>query len=410
MENKPLLNTNIRWFLAGMVLANIAGQMAYSTLSLYMLDLGASVTQVGLVYTLASLVPMVLQIFGGWLSDTIGRLRVIAFGSSVAVFGYFIFSIAPSWEWILLGLSVEFVSNSVVGPSFNAYISEQSDESQRGRVYGLTSSIYMTVTVIGPALAGFLAYRFGFKPMMSVAFAFYLSATLLRIWMAIREHFEKKGAELPKFSDFKIQIKGIFALLFSGGVLTCIWVTDAVGDTSYNLVGELFPIYLSRVGSLNVEQIGWVNSARGLAIIAASFAAGWLVDKISERAVIVGGFLLQGIAIVSILYADNYAAFITSMLIFGLGTAGLIPAYESLISKVVPESKRGLAFGFFGTTLGILSLPMPWLGAQMWERFTPQTPFWFSVIACLISMPIAWFKFVIKDNQLVDTQINNGLP
>jgi MFS family permease len=122
-----------------------------------------------------------------------------------------------------------------------------------------------------------------------------------------------------------------------------------------------------------------------------------------ERAVIVGGFLLQGIGIVSILYAGNYAAFIMSMLIFGLGTAGLMPAYESLISKVVPESKRGLAFGFFGTTLGILSLPMPWLGAQMWERFTPQTPFWFSVIACAISIPIAWFKFVIKDNRLSGT-------
>ena len=154
---------------------------------------------------------------------------------------------------------------------------------------------------------------------------------------------------------------------------------------------------------MNLEQIGWVNSARGLAIIAAPFAAGWLVDKISERAVIVGGFLLQGIGIVSILYAGNYAAFIMSMLIFGLGTAGLMPAYESLIFKVVPESKRGLAFGFFGTTLGILSLPMPWLGAQMWERFTPQTPFWFSVIACAISIPIAWFKFVIKNNQPADT-------
>ena len=69
MENKPLLNTNIRWFLAGMVLANIAWQMAFSTLSLYMLDLGEGVAQVGLIYTLASLVPMVLQIFGGWLSQ-----------------------------------------------------------------------------------------------------------------------------------------------------------------------------------------------------------------------------------------------------------------------------------------------------------------------------------------------------
>jgi MFS family permease len=120
------------------------------------------------------------QIFGGWLSDTIGRLRVIALGSSIAVFGYLIIALAPSWEWVLLGLSVEYISNSVVGPSFGAYISEQSDETQRGRVFGLTSSIYMTVTVIGPALAGLLAFRFNFKLMMTVALAFYFAATVLR--------------------------------------------------------------------------------------------------------------------------------------------------------------------------------------------------------------------------------------
>jgi MFS family permease len=300
---------------------------------------------------------------------------------------------------VLIGLSVEYVSNSMVGPSFNAYISEQSDESQRGRVYGLTSSIYMTVTVIGPALAGFLAYRFGFKPMLGVAFGFYLAATLLRLWMITREHFEaKKNAKKPTFAGFKNQVGAMFTLLFAGGILTWIWVTDAVGDTSSNLIGDLFPIYLQKIGALNLSQIGIVNSARGVSIIAMSFVAGWLVDRISERAVIVGGFVLQGIGLVLILFANSYAGFILSMLIFGLGTAGIIPAYDSLISKIVPESRRGLAFGLFGTTLGILSLPMPWIGAQLWERISPQTPFWFSVLACLISIPIAWWKFIVPKN------------
>ena len=53
LKNKPLLNANLRWFLAGMILANIAGQMLYSMLSLYMINLGAQVADVGLVFTLA---------------------------------------------------------------------------------------------------------------------------------------------------------------------------------------------------------------------------------------------------------------------------------------------------------------------------------------------------------------------
>ncbi len=404
MRNKSIINLNLRWFLAGMIFANIAGQMAYSMLSLYMLDLGASVAQVGLAFTLASLVPMVLQIFGGWLSDTIGRLRVIAMGSSIAVFGYLIFAFAPSWQWVLIGLSVEYVSNSVVGPSFGAYISEQSTKETRGRVFGLSSGIYQTVTVIGPALAGFLAYQFNFQLMMRVAFGFYLAATILRVWMATNERFAPlKEASKPTFSGFKAQLTAIFALLLGGGVLTWIWVTDAVGDTSYNLIGQLFPIYLSDIGKINVQQIGIVNAAIGITAIIAAPLAGSLVDKFSERAAIVTGFALNGLGIFTLLNSTSYAGFILAMCFFGIGNGSLMPAYESLISKVVPESKRGMAFGFFGTTLGILSLPMPWIGAQLWERFTPQTPFWFAVAANIISIPIAWFKFKIRDSQPVES-------
>lgn len=401
MNNKPIINKNLRWFLAGMIFANIAGQMAYSMLSLYMLKLGASVAQVGLVFTLASLVPMALQIFGGWLSDTIGRLRVMAIGSSIAVFGYLIFAFAPNWQWILIGLSIEYISNSVVGPSFGAYISEQSTEESRGRVFGITSSIYQTVTVIGPALAGFLAYQFSFPLMMRVAFGFYLTATILRVWMATNERFApSKDAAKPTFSGFKEQLVSILTLLLAGGVLTWIWVTDAVGDTSYGLINQLFPIYLSDIGKLNVQQIGIVNAAIGVTAIIAAPLAGSLVDKFGERAAIITGFALNGLGLFTLLNSYNYAGFILAMCFFGLGTGSLMPAYESLISKVVPESKRGLAFGFFGTTLGILSLPMPWIGAQLWERFTPRTPFWFAVTANMISIGIAWFKFKLRDSEL----------
>lgn len=401
MNTKPIINKNLRWFLTGMIFANIAGQMAYSMLSLYMLKLGASVAQVGLVFTLASLVPMALQIFGGWLSDTIGRLRVMAIGSSIAVFGYLIFAFAPNWQWILIGLSIEYISNSVVGPSFGAYISEQSTEESRGRVFGITSSIYQTVTVIGPALAGFLAYQFSFPLMMRVAFGFYLTATILRVWMATNERFApSKDAAKPTFSGFKEQLVSILTLLLAGGVLTWIWITDAVGDTSYGLINQLFPIYLSDIGKLNVQQIGIVNAAIGVTAIIAAPLAGSLVDKFGERAAIITGFALNGLGLFTLLNSYNYAGFILAMCFFGLGTGSLMPAYESLISKVVPESKRGLAFGFFGTTLGILSLPMPWIGAQLWERFTPRTPFWFAVTANMISIGIAWFKFKLRDSEL----------
>jgi MFS family permease len=395
-NQNPFLNINLRWFLLAMILANIAGQMAYSMLSLYLIDLGASVSQVGLVFTVASLIPMGLQIFGGWFSDTIGRLRAIAIGSSISVFGYLLFFISPSWEWILLGLCVEYISNSFVGPSFAAYIAEQSSEGERGRVFGVTRGIYMVVTVIGPMLAGLLVQHFDFRQMLKIAFVFYAMATLVRIWMATAERFKPmRPPEKPTLRRLATQFKDIFTLLFAGGILTWIWITDAIGDTTYNLTGELFPIYLLQIGKLSVEQIGLLGSVWGLASILGSFLGGWLTDKRNERTIISGGFLLLTLGLVAMILSRSLLAFIGARFLNGLGVGVLMPAYDSLISKIIPEDKRGLAFGFFGTSLGILSLPMPWIGAQLWDTFSPQTPFWVTVVACAISIPIVWTKFVI---------------
>jgi MFS family permease len=402
-----LLNINLRWFLLAMILANIAGQMAYSMLSLYLIELGASVSQVGVVFTVASLVPMVLQIFGGWFSDTVGRLRAIALGSVFAVFGYLLFFISPSWEWVMLGLCVEYISNSFVGPSFGAYIAEQSDESSRGRVFGLSRGIYMVVTVIGPALAGLLAYHFNFRIMLMVALIFYTLATVVRAWMALAERFKPvRTSEKPTLLGLSTQLKFMFGLLFAGGILTWIWITDAIGDTSYNLTGELSPIYLSDIGKLTLEQIGLLGSAWGIASITGSFLGGWLTDKRSERTIIAGGFLVVTFGLVLMVLAHSPLAFLSSRILSGFGSGLLMPAYDSLISKVVPEERRGLAFGFFGTSLGILSLPMPWIGAQLWEHFTPQTPFWVTAVACSITIPIAWYKFILPIIQVKNPDEN----
>jgi MFS family permease len=143
------------WFLFAMILANIAGSMTNLLMPLYLTDLGASVGQVGLVFTLTSVVILLLQILGGWISDSIGRLRAIAIGSVGGVLGFLFMLLAPSWQWMLLALSVNQIPYALVGPSFSAFIAENSTDENRGKVYGLTSTIYQVVGVIGPPLGGF---------------------------------------------------------------------------------------------------------------------------------------------------------------------------------------------------------------------------------------------------------------
>ena len=76
-KKERLLSPILLAFMGTMILANIAAQMIMPLESLYVQDLGASVEQIGLFFTIAAIAPLFLQIFGGWLSDRWGRKPAI---------------------------------------------------------------------------------------------------------------------------------------------------------------------------------------------------------------------------------------------------------------------------------------------------------------------------------------------
>jgi MFS family permease len=71
----------------------------------------------------------------------------------------------------------------------------------------------------------------------------------------------------------------------------------------------------------------------------------------------------------------------------------MTPAYQSLISKAVPKKVRGTAFGLFSSSLGLVSLPAPWIGGELWEKVSPRFPFMITVVVSFLSVIPAWLKF-----------------
>jgi DHA1 family multidrug resistance protein-like MFS transporter len=394
MIKNSLLTPLMRWFLFAMILANIAGTMTNILMPIYLTELGASVGQVGMVFTLTSVVILLLQVMGGWISDSIGRLRAIAIGSLGGVLGFLFMLWAPSWQWMLLALSVTQIPYALVGPSFSAFIAENSSVENRGRVYGITDTIYQVVGVVGPPLGGFLAGLYGFKFMLLVATGFYFSSAVLRIWMArtMRSPGESEPRQLS-LDSFKQSMRLIWTIMIGGGVVTWIFLTDGVRDVAFRLSGELEPLYLEQVIGLSLVQIGLLGSFFSGAMMITPLLSGRLADRYGERVPISAGFLIMFVAFMVFLQGSTYPAFILTWALFGIGVGLFSPAYQSLISKVVPQGLLGTFSGLFQSSLGFISLPAPWIGALLWERFFPRLPFLITAIVSLVTVIPAWLKF-----------------
>ena len=89
--------------------------------------------------------------------------------------------------------------------------------------------------------------------------------------------------EKLSFSSLKTNLVSMFGLIFSGGLITWMLVTDGMRDISFQFSENLFPVYMQEVGGLSLQQIGWVMSFFGLAMMLTTIPGGWLSDKAGER-------------------------------------------------------------------------------------------------------------------------------
>ena len=400
IKKQPLLSGILILFLTAMIFANIGGNMYEGLMPLYLKELKADITDIGLFFTLAQIVPLFLQILGGWVSDSLGRLRAIAIGSVFGLLGFIPLVLADTWHWLLIATAVGAIARALVGPSFDAFIAEHSTEENRGKVYGISQAIFMIVTVVGPPLGGWLTGAYGFKLMLFIAGVFYAIAVAMRLSMAReatkgeKENGEKKSLS---FTSLKENLGSMTALIFSGGLITWMLITDGLRDTSFQFSGNLFPVYMQEIGGLSYQQIGWVTSMFGIFMMLSTIPGGWLSDKAGERVGIAAGMFLMSVALFILIVIPQgtqwHWLFFVGWAVAGLGAGISGPAYQSLISKAVPQKLRGLAFGLFSTSLGIVSLPAPWIGAQLWARFGPTAPFKITATVILLSIIPIWLKF-----------------
>jgi len=64
-----------------------------------------------------------------------------------------------------------------------------------------------------------------------------------------------------------------------------------------------------------------------------------------------------------------------SYFLIGIGSSLMSPAYQSLVSKVLPQKLRGAGFGLVHSGLGLFSLPALAIGVRLYENISPITPF-----------------------------------
>jgi len=146
--------------------------IVYSVLSLYMNMIGLTKSQIGFLYTFGAVAGAAVSPFVGFLTDRVGRKRVLL--SSMGLFSLVFFGYALTKRYAVLFLvqAGEGVAWAAMGVAATALVADRISAMHRGKAMGIYNMTWNLGWIIGPSLGGVLADRAGFH------FMFFLCAGL----------------------------------------------------------------------------------------------------------------------------------------------------------------------------------------------------------------------------------------
>ncbi len=313
-----------------------------------------STFEMGLLISTTALCATLSSPGWGYLSDRIGRKRVLLSSQWFTLGGYLLIALAGSLPVLFLSRVIAGLGGGNLGVA-QSYIVDvvQSRDRQRALAWG--TAAFGLGFVVGPLLSGLLL-KFG----LNVPFWF---ATVLEAINILFTFFVLR--EAPRQSRGGAQRRSLFEALLNRSMLS-LMARQFLYIFAFTYFFTLFGLYLDR--ELHVDSTGaslFLAAAGGVG--AAMLILG--VDRLARR---FGDLGLSQIAFASAFAAYALVVFVTSLPVFAVmlvfwaaSGAALRPTLTKLIAEAAPAGRRGAILGFADSLSNASMIFAPAIGSAI---------------------------------------------
>ncbi|NHM29375.1 MFS transporter [Neobacillus terrae] len=306
-------------------------------------SLSITAFQTSMIITVYSIVAIILIPIAGYISDHIGRKKVIIPSLIIAAIGGVI-SAWAAWKmdnsyWvILIGRSLQGVGAAGAFPIVLPLVADMfKSEDEVSSTLGIIETANTFGKVISPVLGAFLAGFIWYIPFFSIPILCAISI-LMMLFMVKSPKTDQKPLPFKEFLTNLKKILGekgrwLYAIFFIGGILMFV------------LFGILF--YLSDKFE---KEYGIKDIKKGLflaiplgALCLSSFLTGKFIkkNKVMMKWINLGGTVLAAAAIGALYFSDNLWFMIMMFLLAGIGIGVGLPCLDALITEGIEKEERG---------------------------------------------------------------------
>jgi MFS family permease len=308
---------------------HIASVVLNTLLPFHMIDLGGTRTQVGLMFSLMTVVSMFLRpIVGGWV-DRFGVRPVILPGIAALVATSLALQAASAPVVIVALMAGLGVANGLIATPASVLVARESRPTHRGEALGtyyLCSSLGIAV---GPSLA------FGLRAVGGMRLAFAAVTALAICLLALASRFASRAGEPAAAGAPRLALVSRSAAPVSGAL-----VLSTIGHSA---VWAFLPLYAVSRGQ--GAALAWFFGVYPVWLIACRIALRGVSDRAGHLPVSLGAMSLVTLGYLSLVVPPTSLSLALSAVVLASGSAVLYPTLAALVVERAPERERGLALG-----------------------------------------------------------------
>lgn len=376
------LDKNYWVLLFSLFLVNVVSLGQFT--STYLEELKASPEIIGVIFSLSTLIFVLISPIGGAIGDIFGRKRLLILSPIIVSISWLIMGLAPDWRLATVGLMLSNISPAINVPSFQAYVADITPKERFGRAYGIITSMFSVCGVVTPLVVGFLIVSQGYRWTIFIIVA----ATLLG---GISRFFLKETEK----SDGKIKLRAVFT-----GVLSPLRnrkiAPIVVAQMGYFLASAInysfLTLFLNDIVGYSEDVIGLIFAVSAVSSAVTAPLAGRLAERYPSRVLLITGLIADAISVVLLVNTRGLWNLVIIGIVWGAVATFYWPVMDATVAKVTRKGKRGAEFGSLESLRNIASLPGPFMGGVLWTTFGPIMPFY---IFAAIVIAVAVFIFIV---------------
>ena len=367
-------------------------------LTLYIVLMGATKSQIGTVTAMGTLVAAIMAPFLGSYIDINGPKKMYILGIVVLLLGYIALWGAPIWQIAALGMFLHTMGGTLGGQSCANICGNCLESCDRAKGMLVCETFAAGVLgMIGPAFAGwFLINIMGVEgtptdPLtIKPLFLFCVVITFLSLLMIIFKldvsHLGSKGKARAKRNP----IKDAFALMKADKNCMKWMIMTGVNRMPMVMIVPYLQLYAAEAKGATTGELAAMTTATALTSVVCGYFFGILADKYGRKKTLTFAIVAYIAALVLLLTSKGTGVLIIVGLLVGFQEIGAV-INGSIQHELVPGWARGRWSGSNGMVGSLVASIFAYAAGIIYDGVGPQWLFIIYIVAeVAIRLPLLW--------------------